>query len=59
MPSQKRKPTKKALRKWGKKGGKARLRTMSEQERRERAIKAAAARWAKRPAVEAEQSATQ
>lgn len=45
----------KAAREMGKKGGKARLKTMTEEERKERARRAAEARWAghdaKRPAA--------
>jgi hypothetical protein len=41
------------LSKLGKKGGKARLQTMTEDERKESARKAAKARWAKRKGPQA------
>jgi hypothetical protein len=40
----------------GRKGGKARLKTMSPEERKERARNAAAARWADRPKKKAKAS---
>jgi len=48
MAKKKADPVRQFLTKIGKKGGKARLQTMTEEERRESARKAAQARWAKK-----------